>query len=175
MSDLLERELYNSLIEQKDNWYYKYKIYKVKNEIKKYISKSSLSEKSCLDIGCGNGIISFGIGDKVNGRSLNWKLVDSNFTKDDLKNDSRKSTEIESNKKFDIIIACDVLEHIDNVSEFLELINNCMKKDSILILTVPAMEILWSKGTSLSLCIAGSIGWNSEIFMKRLNNHSQLT
>ena len=41
-------------------------------------------------------------------------------------------------------------------------------------LALSAMEILWSKGTSLSLCIAGSIGWNSEIFMKRLNNHSQL-
>jgi len=144
MSDLLERELYNSLINQKNNWYYKYKIYKVKNEIKKFIKHNSLSEKNCLDIGCGNGIISFGVGDKVKGTSLNWKLVDSNFTKDDLKNDSRKSTKIEINKKFDIVIACDVLEHIDNDIQFLELINNCMKKDSILILTVPAMEILWS-------------------------------
>lgn len=144
MSDLLEKDLFSSLNDQKKNWYYKYKIYKVKKEINKYLKNKSMDKKKCLDIGCGNGIISFGIGNQINGINLDWNLVDSNFTNKDLYNDPRKSNNIKDGKKFDIVIACDVLEHIDNQDEFLQLIDNCMSKDSILIVTVPAMNILWS-------------------------------
>ena len=37
-----------------------------------------------------------------------------------------------------------------------------------------AMELLWSNGLNMSLCIAGKHGWLREDFMDRLRNHSQL-
>ncbi len=143
MSDLLEKDLFRNLKIQRNNWYYSYKIMKVRKEIKKYLKKNQ-KEAKCLDIGSGNGIISFGIGNKINQTTLNWKLVDSNYSKDDLEKDERKSIKIKKNEKFDIIIACDVLEHVEYENDLLNLIYESMFKDSILIMTVPAMNALWS-------------------------------
>ena len=144
MSDLLEKDQFISLNIQKENWYYKYKIFKVKKEIKKYLDSKNLLSVDCLDIGSGNGIISFGIGNKINNTILNWTLVDSNYKKKDLNIDHRKYKKIDINQKYGIIIGCDVLEHVEDETKFLSSINDCMYEESILILTVPAMEILWS-------------------------------
>jgi len=144
MSDLLEKDQFISLNIQKENWYYKYKIFKVKKEIKKYLDSENLLSVNCLDIGSGNGIISFGIGNKINNTTLNWTLVDSNYKKKDLNIDYRKSKKIDPNQTYEIIIGCDVLEHVEDETKFLGSIYDCMNEDSILILTLPAMEILWS-------------------------------
>lgn len=145
MSDLLEKDYFTSLNIQKENWYYKYKIFKIKKEIEKFFNLKPNLKTNCLDIGSGNGIISYGIGNKINNSYLDWKLVDSNYTKKDLKLDHRKAKKIDTNQNYDIIIGSDVLEHVEDEDKFLSLISECMIEDSILILTVPALEILWSE------------------------------
>lgn len=157
MSDLLEKDQFISLDAQKENRYYIYKIYKVKKEIKKYFESSNILVLNCLDVRSGKGIISYGIGDKINDRNLNWSLVDSNYTKNDLNLDYRKSIESKFNQKYEIIIGFDVLEHIEDERIFLRSLHDCMQEDSILIMTIPAKDILWS---------------NHDIFLKKIISKS---
>ena len=66
MSDLLEKDYFTSLNIQKENWYYNNKIFKIKKEIEKFFKLKPNLKTNCLDIGSGNGIISYGIGNKIN-------------------------------------------------------------------------------------------------------------
>ena len=49
------------------------------------------------------------------------------------------------NKEFDILIASDILEHIETDSEAMREWNRILKTDGILIVFVPAFNFLWSK------------------------------
>lgn len=47
--------------------------------------------------------------------------------------------------KFDLIVLLDVLEHIEDTSEFLSNINKVLEDDGRVIFAVPAYQTLWSK------------------------------
>ncbi len=49
------------------------------------------------------------------------------------------------NKKFDLIVLFDVLEHIENDLSALQELSLLLKKDGHLFITVPALPFLWSK------------------------------
>lgn len=64
----------------------------------------------------------------------NIACVEADFLEHDFKN-----------QKFDIIIAMEVLEHITNPKLFLEKMKSLLKKNSLVVISVPAHMSLWSK------------------------------
>lgn len=112
--------------------------------VKKYLPKKKLK---IIDIGCGTGKLL----EELSQTSEAWG-IDTN--KDAILFCQKRGLKkvIHANfpntqkihKKFDVAICLDVAEHIKNDSQLIESIKNLLKKDGILILTVPANKWLYS-------------------------------
>ena len=105
-----------------------------------------LKKLDCLDVGCGGGILTerlFRLGGNVTGIDV---------TKNSIKtaNDHAKKSNLKINylnlnmnsfkkkfpkKQFDLIIASEVIEHVDNRTEFFSQVSKLLKNKGILILT----------------------------------------
>ena len=111
-------------------------------EVKKYHNG-----KSILDIGCGDSYFDYILMNEINDIDKFYGI--DIFAKDDIKdgnyylvNDYKKL----KNKKFDTILMFDVLEHIEDDSDFLKnTVNKLLKNDGKIIMTVPAYQSLFSK------------------------------
>ena len=105
------------------------------------------------DIGCGNGsIISFlekkyseskitGIDGHLNALINVRRRTKKAFLQ--LQDISQLSP-LSEDQRYDIVILMDVLEHLDEPGEILKQINNVLKKDGVIIATVPALMTIWS-------------------------------
>jgi SAM-dependent methyltransferase len=103
-----------------------------------------------LEIGCGNGLVMHQLEKSMNlvidGCDLNAYALKGMFDVSgnvflydifDLKP--------EMLEKYDGLIMLDVIEHIENDNEFLQIALKHLKKDGFLIIGVPALQILYSK------------------------------
>ena len=150
MSDIKESNIFETLQAQQNHWYYAAKI----NKIISLLSESKLFELgsrhlNCLDIGAGNGIMSYAVSERFNhyGLSHAWHLVDSAYLENDLliKDSQFVSLQaIPKNKKYDVILAIDVIEHINEQREFLRLIRSHCNPGALVVITAPALMFLWS-------------------------------
>ena len=68
-------------------------------------------------------------------KSLTGIDIESTSNKDDILNGNMESYSFR--KQFDVIIAGDVLEHVDNQGLFLDNIRKHLKKDGVLLITTP--------------------------------------
>jgi 2-polyprenyl-3-methyl-5-hydroxy-6-metoxy-1,4-benzoquinol methylase len=111
------------------------------------ISKEKI--KSIMDAGCGSGYVSYFLSKK--GYSV-WAVDKSkkilNSANKRYKNKNLKFVNIDlskkvPNKKFDCILLLDVLEHVKDDLNFLKNIKKNLKKGGILIVKVPAYQILF--------------------------------
>jgi len=114
----------------------------LQNEIKK---KSDLR---ILDIGCGTGFTTLSLkkfGDIVgtDGSFSALRHCNKIGLNQVIKSDSYYLPF--ADKTFDMITMLDVLEHIENDLRVLEELNRVLKKDGIIIITVPAYQFLWSQ------------------------------
>jgi len=99
-----------------------------------------LNGLNILDIGCGGGLISepmTRLGGKVTGidaSEKNIKVAKIHSEKNKLKiNYINKSPEqLKNDKKFDIILNLEIVEHVDNVSLYLDSCNNLLKKNGLM-------------------------------------------
>ena len=133
--------------------------------IKRIVSKYNTSNKTsifdkikCLDVGCGGGLLSERIarlGASVTGIDITQNSIEIakmhafksglniNYINTDI------SLFIENNsKKFDLVIASEVVEHLDNRSLFFEEVSKLLKNKGILILTTinkTAISLLFAK------------------------------
>ena len=95
---------------------------------------------SILDIGCGGGLISepmARLGGAVTGidaSEKNIKVAKLHSEKNKLKiNYLNKSPEqLDNKKKFDIILNLEIVEHVDNVSLYINSCYNLLKKDGLM-------------------------------------------
>ena len=127
---------------------------KYKNQDRKY----NLDKLECLDIGCGGGLLSermARLGASVTGIDITQNSIDIakmhasnsglniNYINTDV------SLFIKNNlKKFDLVVASEVVEHLDNRSLFFEETSKLLKNKGILILTTinkTAMSLLFAK------------------------------
>jgi len=121
----------------------------IRNIVIKYFSIKSNSLKvlkglKILDVGCGGGISSepfARMGAKVTGIDLSSELIRV------AKQHSRKmnlnieylhrniKTIVDENKKYDVVVALELLEHVNNLSNFCELLGRCVHSKGLIILS----------------------------------------
>lgn len=115
--------------------------------LRKYIKKDGDS-LSVLDLGCGTGTMAFYLannGHKVVGIDISKKAIkiakeSAGYLK--LKGEARFSCKdikkFETKQKFDLVICSEVLEHIKNDANVLKKIFRFLKKNSLLVISVPS-------------------------------------
>ena len=133
------------------SYYTRYYLYKF---LRKLIKKMNIS--SVLDIGCGYAIKLmkfihpvcnevYGI-DQENIINFCRKKYNLNiFLVDDIEN-----SKLDLKKKFDLIISCDVIEHLLNPDKLISYIKKYSHENSYIIITTPEREILRGKNCNYS-------------------------
>lgn len=136
-------EQYESL--EKKHWWWLARRKILLKKILKYISGKS---KSVLDIGCGSGINLMSLQEffDCEGIEPEERLIQRARlnTRAPIYSGKLPENLPETEKQYDAILLLDVIEHIDDDISALRAVKKYMKRDSILVLNVPAMPSLWS-------------------------------
>lgn len=149
MADLREDNIFGSFHEQRTNWYYEHKSKYVEFLIGKNFSNAVCKELDCLDIGAGNGIMGRIIRDNLSKHGVlsRWDSIDTEYQEQDLLKlrsvGLHAATSIPF-KKYDLILAIDVAEHVNDDYSFFRCLLEHLSADGICIVTVPAFSWLWS-------------------------------
>ena len=134
-------------------------INRVISKYKKQDKKYRLDKLECLDIGCGGGLLSERIarlGASVTGIDITENSIEiakihafnSGLNINYIKTDISSFIKINSPKQFDLIIASEVVEHLDNRNLFFKEISKLLKNEGILIMTTinkTALSLLFAK------------------------------
>lgn len=109
---------------------------------------------NALDIGCGDGFFTFKVlelGYRVDAMDVSVEAIRSTEerikkldTSEYINIFNKDLFEFESRKKYDVILCLEVLEHIKDDIKALKRINSLLKKDGLLILSVPHRQDLWN-------------------------------
>lgn len=129
-----------------ENWWHQGRRKILCDMMKKMVGNKQ--DKQILDVGCGPGgtsshFLEFG---KVIGMDSSISAIKHALKKrlDDVFISTIDSQPIQG-EIFDIITALDVIEHIKDDSKALIELKRIMKKDGVIIITVPAFQFLWSE------------------------------
>ena len=149
MADLREDNLFGSYYEQKKNWYYEHKSTYIDFLISKHFPRPVNSELNCLDIGAGNGVMGRIMRDSLSRRGIfsRWDSVDTEYKEQDLvklRNVGLNASKSIPSKKYDLILAIDVAEHVNDDRSFFCCLLEHLSEDGICVITVPAFSWLWS-------------------------------
>ena len=134
-------------------------INRVISKYKKQDKKYRLDKLECLDIGCGGGLLSERIarlGASVTGIDITQNSIEiakmhafnSGLNINYINTDISLFIKNNSSKKFDLVIASEVVEHLDNRILFFEEVSKLLKNRGILILTTinkTALSLLFAK------------------------------
>jgi SAM-dependent methyltransferase len=143
-------------VSMSDDWYemadpnhfwIQWRFQSIIKQLAPYINKDS----RILEIGCGNGVVMKQfedyLGKPIEGCDLN------SFATDNLYEHFSGTVYLyniydrlpEMINKFDVVILVDVIEHIENDTDFLNVALQHLKKDGLLVISVPAHQYLFSK------------------------------
>jgi SAM-dependent methyltransferase len=112
-------------------------------QVEKRTEFQNKKEISILDIGCGRGNISLpfaSLSYRVTGIDLNADSIDEIKKKNNFNNAEfrvQDATALDINKKYDFIIASEVIEHMEKPEFFLKFLKNVLKEKGFLIITIP--------------------------------------
>ena len=134
-------------------------INRVVSKYKKTDKIYSLNKLKCLDIGCGGGLLSERIsrlGASVTGIDVTKRSIEiakthalnSGLNINYINTDILSFIKNNSPKQFDLIIASEVIEHLDNRSLFFKEISKLLKHKGILIITTinkTALSLVFAK------------------------------
>lgn len=116
----------------------------IMTQVNKYFENTPYNKLKLLDIGCGGGLISAPLArmnfdvTSLDANNHNINALSNHIKKQDIKLKLVASTleeHVKNSPKYDIVICLEVIEHIDNVQEFLSNINSILNKNGILILS----------------------------------------
>jgi len=114
---------------------------KIKQHFKINDNKTNfLKGLNILDIGCGGGLISepmARLGGTVTGIDASKKNIEvakihSNKNNLQINYLNKSPEQLESKKKFDVILNLEIVEHVDNVSLYIKSCHNLLKKDGLM-------------------------------------------
>ncbi len=140
----------------------------IKNVLSQYLSRNNYN---ILDWGCGTGanfkiLKKFGTALGVDASKTAINECKSKGINNVLLNNSMDT--FQPIEAFDLFTSFDVLEHIQDDNKFLYGIHKFIKKDSFVLVTVPAYQFLWS---SLDEVVGHKRRYNrSELISKFENN-----
>jgi len=134
--DLIEGELEDPL----SHWYYHHKF----AWINKLISHRLPQCTHLVDVGAGSALFSLELSDRY--KELFCTAIDSGYSEEKLSESSEKFNYLASasNTSGDIYLFTDVLEHVENPKDLLEEYSLHATPGAIFVITVPALNILWS-------------------------------
>lgn len=159
MADIKESLVFFGVNDQAEHWYYHHKINTIELLLHKHLSTLFDTDNfqafqvnrqlRCLDIGAGNGIISRSISKRIDNPLITWDLVDSAYNQEELGTDLSDPSialfvNIPAEEVYDVILAIDVVEHIRNDQQFVDLLEDHMKSNGLIIICAPAFQLLWS-------------------------------
>jgi ubiquinone/menaquinone biosynthesis C-methylase UbiE len=130
---------------EKNHWWFFSKRRFVKLLMEKYVIKQK--DLTILDAGCGTGVMLSELSSY--GKAIGFDISDGaikNCKKRDISNVNLARAEKLPFKDgtFDLIVALDVIEHLDSDLLALREFKRICKKDGFLLITVPAFKFLWS-------------------------------
>lgn len=135
----------------KDFWYIKSRQDLIRKILKKYFNEKK--DLKILDAGCGTGFnfeVLSEFGD-VYGVDLSQTGLEEckklNYKSLELKDVNKLNYE----NYFDVVIAIELIEHIENDEETIANFKKYLKNDGLLIITTPAFKFLWSKDDELAM------------------------
>ncbi len=102
------------------------------------------SQAEVLDVGCGNGVISRGLGEvgfRVKGIDISEKTIEKAKSLNKFSNVIFEVCSAEqlvaNSQRYHAIICSEVLEHLENPGKLLSVLHEVMHQDGVLIVTVP--------------------------------------
>lgn len=137
----MEQKIYDFInFEEEKHWWFRARTNIVKSQILKY--KSEIER--FLDIGCGSGFFMskmINSADNIYGvEPIEYKYIKSQ----NIEKGTAEELPYMSNF-FDVVTILDVLEHLNNPHIAVSEIHRVLKKDGICLITVPALNWLYSK------------------------------
>ena len=170
----MELLTYNKVADQK-------RLAFIVNNVKRMIPNQGM----ILDVGCGNGIISTTLGQlgyRVKGIDVSEKAVQKAQRHNQLDNVVFEVADAEelvaTHVTYDVIICSEVLEHLKNPSDLLQILHQLLKNTGILLVTVPnglgPREVMVTRPT-LKLRKDSSWLWKSLSDVKRILKYEGAT
>ena len=111
------------------------------NQIRKHIGKEDISGLEILDIGCGGGIVSVPLA-RLNAKVTGLDAGPENiiaakaYAKGEGLDIEYLSSDVSDiHKKYDVVLCLEVVEHVDNLDEFLKNISHLLKPNGLVILS----------------------------------------
>ena len=103
-------------------------------------SKKPLDNLSLLDVGCGGGLLSEPmciLGAKVTGidaarKNINIAKIHAKKNKLKIKYVTASPEKLKIKSKFDVILTCEVVEHVSDLNYFIKSCANLLKKNGIM-------------------------------------------
>jgi len=143
----MQKELYKDLYDlETKHWWFLGKKEIILHLLKKYFRPGP--NKQILDAGCGSGLMLTELAKIGETSGMDFSEEAIKFSKINfhgpLKQGSLPNNVPYPLNHFDLIVALDVIEHIDDDSGSIKSLSNLLKKDGLLLITVPAYQFLWS-------------------------------
>ncbi len=117
----------------------KIEYYPSKKDEFEYVSRFILKDDTIFEVGCGNGEFSKYVDkSKYFGIDLNSEAIKKNKNKINVIHSSIEQYCIQTNKKYNVVCAFQVLEHIAKPRDFIEKCIKLLNKNGLLIFSIPS-------------------------------------
>ena len=140
----MEKSIYLKQIDNESkHWWFKARREILNKQIKKYSTKKKMS---ILDFGSGSGTNIYMLSKYGEVDVYEKDNKTSNFLKKKFnRNGIKIIKKCFSKKRYDLILAADVIEHIKNDKKIINNLSKILTKNGLIIVTVPAYQFLFSK------------------------------
>lgn len=134
-------------------------------------------QDAVLDIGCGNGFLTYDIAKKAGSVTAidlnddNIEFAKRSFNRDNIKYICGDATKLNFRQKFDVVILSNLLEHLENRHDFLRKLKSLAHK---LLIRVPLLNRDWltyykrELGVEYRLDLTHKIEYTMESFQEEL-------
>ncbi len=141
--------MYKTMFEYENtHWWFQAKKHIITSLIKDKVLQKFDRPINIADIGCGVGLLLNSLSQLGNVTGIDYSNQALDFCRENFNGELIQAdcgTSININKKYDLVIASDLIEHIKDETIIIENIYNLLNPNGYAIITVPAFQFLWSQ------------------------------